>query len=251
MQFNFTKKEEEDFIKNLYDSCNEELKKIYDLQKENKDKLLQELAFILLLYKIKDNVMDLTVSEKNDINEKFEKFIVNFTNKQTTLSKSVITAILIKGIKDTFKFYNYDYSLKEVEKIVNTKHKGELYTTRIINNEQQIGDFLYSKISDFTDGNIDVNTIKDEIDKTYKQNKTNVLVLAETELNRSENQAFIKYAKANGIKKIVRNEILDSITCSVCEEIHGKIFDIDDCPDEIHPCCRGFNSPLYSEVVED
>ncbi|OOP74149.1 hypothetical protein [Clostridium beijerinckii] len=251
MQTNkFTEQEELDFISNLYDNCNEQLKEILNLHKENKEKFLKELGLILLYYKINNNVMDLSVSEKNEIKNKLEILISKFTGKQIKLTLSIITAILFKTVKDTFKFYGYKYDSEEVEKIVNHKFKGEVYTKRIKNNEEDIANYLNKNVNDFVNGAIDVNTINLVIDKTYKQNKTNVLTLAETEVNRSENEAFLTFAKYINAVKVVRNELLDSKTCSECESIHGRVYNLSNAPDLIHPNCRGFNS-LYSDGVED
>ncbi|GEP65198.1 hypothetical protein CBE01nite_29660 [Clostridium beijerinckii] len=248
---NFTQQEEIEFIRGLYTKCNEDLDKVFMLHKENKDKLLQELALILLLYKINNNVMNLSYSEKSEIKEKFEKLIVKFTGRQVKLTDSVITSILILTVKNTFKFYGYKYTLEEVKDIVNRKYKGKFYNERIIRNENKVAAYLNDKVQRFINGNIDVNTIKDNIEKTYKQNKDNVITLAETELSRSENLAFLLFAKSIGIVEIIRNEVLDSRTCDECESIHNEVFNIEDAPDEIHPCCRGFNTILYSDRVED
>ncbi|NSB12118.1 hypothetical protein [Clostridium beijerinckii] len=247
---NYTEEEEIEFIKSLYDNCNLELEKVYNLNKENKDKLLQELALILLLYKIDNNVMDLTYSEKSEIKEKFEKLIVKFTGRQVKLTDSVITAILMFTVKSTFKFYGYKYTLKEVKDIVNRKFKGKVYNERIINNEQKIADYLYGKVDSFVDGNESVNTIHEDIEATYKQNKDNIVTLAETELNRTEGLAFLLFAKSIGVTKFIRNEVLDDRTCDECADLDGQIFDYENLIENVHPRCRGFNQ-IYSEEVED
>jgi hypothetical protein len=250
-KFSFTEQEEVDFIESLYNSCGEELKKIYSLHKENKDKLLKEIAFIMLQYNISNNVMELDYTDKVALKDKLSKLIDSSYRKQENLTKAVITGILLSTVKSTWNFYGYkDYKKEDVEKVVNKKYKGKLFTTRIKNNENAISTYLYSKVSDFIDGKVDVNTINDDIQKTYKTNRDNVVTLGETELNRSENDAFIIYARSIGITKVVRNEVLDGRTCDECESIHGEVFNLEDAPDEIHPRCRGFNSP-YSDGVED
>lgn len=246
----FTTEEQVEFVRGLYTKCNEELEKIYSLHKENKDKLLKEIAFILLLYNINNNIMDLSYSEKSELKEKFGKLIVKYTGRQVKLTDSILTAILMFTVKDTFKFYGYKYTLEEVKDIVHRKYKGKLYTDRIKTNENNVGDYLYGKIDNFLDGKIDVNTINDDIEATYKTNKDNVVTLAETELSRSENIAFLLFAKSVGIAKVIRNEVLDDRICGDCEDIAGEIFDLEDAPSEMHPRCRGFNEIYYSNGVE-
>ena len=251
MQTNLTEQEQAEFIESLYNYCNEEEKKIYDLHNENKEKLLQKVAFILLLYKINGNIMELSLSEKIKIKAELEKLIIKLTTKQISLTKRIITEMLFKIVKDTFDFYNYEnYTNKDIEKIVNEKYKGKTFIKRIEDNEENISNYLNKKVSDFVDGDIDVNTINDDVEKTYKQNKTNVITLAESEVNRAENIAFLVFAKSIGVTKVIRNEVLDSKTCDLCKNENNKIYDINKAPNLIHPRCRGFNQ-IYSYGVKD
>ena len=141
----FTEEGQVEFVRGLYTKCNEELEKIYSLHKENKDKLLKEIAFILLLFNINNNVMDLSYSETSEMQDKFEKLIVKFTGRQVKLTDGVITSILMFTVKDTLKFYGYKYTLEEVKDIVHKKYKGKLYNERIGN----ISNNLYAATSLF------------------------------------------------------------------------------------------------------
>lgn len=250
-KFNFTEEEEVEFIESLYDKCNEEIKKIHSLQQENKDEILKELALILLIYKINNNVMELSYFDRIKLKDKFDKILIKFNIRQRKLTDAVITALLIFVAKKTFRFYGYKYTKEEINRIVNKKYKGKLYTERIINNENKISDYLNEKVNGFLYGKVDVNNINNEIEKAYKQDKDNIETLAETELSRVENLSFLIFAKSIGVKEVIRNEELDDRTCEECQEIDGVIYTLEDAPDSIHPRCRGFNTILYSNGVED
>jgi hypothetical protein len=235
--------DEVDFIKSLYDEANKKIEEIYQEHKSNKDELLKEIAFVLLLYKISDNIMKLNDTEKLKLNKKFLAIISTFFNKQVKLTDKVITEILQETAKNTYKFYGEKYTAKEIEDIVNKKYKGKLYTDRITKNENKIANKLNNDLEDFVEGKIDVNSIKDNIEETFSENDYDVRKLAESEVNRTENDSFLIIAKAQGVKKIIRHEILDDRICLDCEEIAEKIFDIDEAPDgAIHANCRGWNS---------
>lgn len=237
------KEEEIEFIRGLYDEANKKIEEIYAEHKSNKEELLKEIAFVLLLYKISDTIMKLNDTEKLKLNKKFLAIIKKFFNKQVKLTDKIITEILEETAKNTYEFYGGKYTQKNIEDIVNKKYKGEVYTQRIKDNENKIANKLSNNIKDLIDGNIDVNTIKDNIEETYSSNDYDVRRLTESEVNRTENVAFILLAKEAGIKKVYRHEVLDNKICLDCLAINGQPFDIDDAPDgAIHSFCRGWNS---------
>ncbi len=238
-----TKQDEINFIKGLYDEANKKIEEIYQEHKSNKDELLKEIAFVLLIYKISDNIMKLNDIEKLKLNKKFLAIISKFFNKQVKLTNKIITEILKETSQNTYDFYGEKYTQKDIEDIVNKKYKGEVYTQRIKDNENKIANKLNNDIQDFIDGNIDVNTIKDNIEETYKENDFDVRRLTESEVNRTENVAFILLAKEAGVKSIYRHEVLDNRICLDCMAIANQVFDINEAPDgAIHSFCRGWNS---------
>lgn len=240
---NYTHEEELEFIKSLYDEATEQIKEIYKEQKKNKDDILNLIAFIMLNYNISDNVMSLSSLEKNNCKKKFLGLITKISKNQSTLTKDIITTILIDTVKRTNNFYGGNFELNNIKKIVDKKFKGEHFTKRILKNENDIAEKLYNETNLFVKGEVDVNAIKDKVDKTVNANAYNVRRLTESEVNRTENDTFITIAKENGVKKIIRHEILDDRICLDCEAIAEQIFDINNAPDgAIHSFCRGWNS---------
>ncbi|AQS04030.1 hypothetical protein CLBEJ_37590 [Clostridium beijerinckii] len=237
------KDDEIKFIKGLYDEANKKIEEIYKEHKSNKDKLLKEIAFVLLLYKINDSIMKLNDTEKLKLNKKFLAIISTFFNKQVKLTDKIITDILKETAINTYDFYGGKYTQKDIEDIVNKKYKGKVYTKRIQANENKIANNLNNDIQEFITGTIDVNTIKDKIEETYNINDYDVKRLTESEVNRTENDSFILLAKEAWIKIVYRHEILDDRICLDCEAISEQPFDIDEAPDgAIHANCRGWNS---------
>ncbi|NFE80250.1 phage head morphogenesis protein [Clostridium sporogenes] len=234
--------EEEKFIESLYDEANEELKEVYKEQKQNRDELLREIALIMLTYTIIDGLMSLRSRDKRNEYKSLYKLITTATQGQKATQTRVINNILDNTVKNTFDFYSYNANLKDVKKIIENNFKGKHFSTRVWNNEQKVAEHLHKQVKNFLDGKINVNQIKKDIEKTFNSNAYEARRLVEAEVNRCEDEAFKKFCKETGVRKVRRNEVLDRRTCSECADLHGKIYDLNDAPGTVHPLCRGFNT---------
>lgn len=233
--------DEEKFIESLYEEANENLKEIYKEQKVVRDELLQEIALIMLTYTIIDGVMSINKSDKDKACKKLLSLIVVNYKNISKKEVNVLNNILESTVGKTFKFYNYNADLKDVRKIIEANFKGKHFSERIWSNENEVSKRLHSQVKSFLDGKINVNQIKRDIEKTFNTSAYNAKRLVTTEVSRCQNEAFISFCKETGVKKVKRNETLDSKTCEKCRSLHGKIYDLDKAPGIIHPLCRGFN----------
>lgn len=238
----YSKDEELSFIEGLYEEADNKIKEIYKEQKQNRDALLREIANILLVYTIMNDIMSMSKADRKKEYMRIFDIINIFTKKQANITENIITDILKNTVKDTYEFYSYNAKLKDVEKIIKDKFNGKHFSTRVWDNEEEVAKHLHNQVQDFLQGKINVNQIKNSVEKTYNNNAYEVKRLVETEVNRCSNDAFIRFCKETGVKKVKRNEILDKKTCSICAALDGKIYDLDDAPSAIHPLCRGFNT---------
>lgn len=233
--------DEEKFIESLYEEANEQLKEVYKEQKESRDDILQEIAMIMLAYTVLDGLMDIKKNDKDKIYKKLSGLIVtnykNISNKEV----EVLNNILESTVRKTFKFYSYNADLRDVRKIIEANFKGKHFSERVWSNEKNVANYLNKQIKSFVNGRVNVNQIKKDIEKTFNVSAYNAKRLVTTEVSRCQNEAFISFCKETGVKKIKRNETLDSKTCEECRSLHGKIYDLDKAPGIIHPMCRGFN----------
>ena len=94
--------------------------------------------------------------------------------------------------------------------------------------------------TDFLKGKINVNQIAKEIKNTYNTSSYNAKRLVTTEVSRCHNESFRRFCYETGVKKVIRNAILDNKTCTDCAEHDGEIYDIGKMPDVSHPMCRCF-----------
>lgn len=230
-----------EFIESLYDEADDQIKEVYKEQKKNRDELLQEIAMIMLVYTVLDSLMSLSRVDKIKEYNKMSMLIKKAIKGEAKLQVSVIENILTNTVNKTFKFYSYNASLKDVRKIIEANFKGKHFSERVWENEENVAKLLHKQINDFLDGKINVNQIKKEIEKTFNNGAYNTKRLVETEVARCEDEAFRRFCKETGVIKVKRNEVLDSKTCEECAKLDGIIFDLDDAPGVVHPCCRGFN----------
>ncbi|MCW6105645.1 minor capsid protein [Clostridium sporogenes] len=234
--------DEEKFIQGLYDEANEQLKEVYKEQKENRNELLREIALIMLTYTIIDGIMNLKSKDKNSKYKSLSNLILGFANSQGSTQERVLKDVLNNTVKNTFDFYSYNASLKDVKKIIENNFKGKHFSKRIWDNEKKVAENLHKQLKNFLDGKVNVNQIKKDIEKTYNSSAYEARRLVEAEVNRCEDEAFKKFCKETGVKRVRRNEVLDRRTCSECADLDGKIYDLSDAPGVVHPLCRGFNS---------
>jgi len=231
-----------EFIQGLYDEAEEQTKEIYKEQKKNRDKLLQEIALIMLTYTVLDGLMSLTSKDKKKEYNRLSIMILKSIKGDREVQDKVIMDILTSVVNKTFNFYSYNANLKDVKKIIENNFIGKHFSERVWENEKEVAKRLHNQVKEFLDGKINVNQIKKDIEKTYNANAYNVKRLVETEVNRCEDEAFKRFCKETGVKKVRRNEVLDRRTCEECAALDGKVYDLDDAPGTVHPLCRGFNT---------
>lgn len=234
--------DEEKFIEGLYEEANEQLKEVYKEQKEARNELLKEIAMIMLTYSILDGVMSVRKEDRDKSYKKISSLILINCNNIGKKQVNVLNGILKSTVNKTFEFYNYNANLKDVRKIIESNFKGKHFSERVWSNEQEVAKHLHKQINDFLNGKINVNQIKKDIEKTFNTSAYNSRRLVETEVNRCEDEAFRRFCEEVGVKKVVRNEVLDRRTCEECASIDGKVYKLADAPGVVHPCCRGFNA---------
>lgn len=233
--------DEEKFREGLYDEANEDLKEVYKNQKEVRDKLLKEIALIMITYTVLDGLMSINKSDKDKSYKNLSSIILNGHKNIGKNQINAISNILSSTVNKTFNYYSYNSNLKDVKEIIDSNFKGKHFSDRVWENEQETAKRLHKQVNDFLNGKINVNKIKKDIEKTYNTSAYNSKRLVETEVNRCSSNAFDRFCIETGVKKVRYNATLDSKLCSDCCQYHDKVFDLDkkiDVPR--HPLCRCF-----------
>lgn len=240
----YTDKEELEFIESLYDEADKQIKEVYQEQKDNRDELLKQIAAIMFVYTILNDFMKLSKTDKKKEYNRLSKIITGGAQSQGATQNKVIEKMLFSTINKTFDFYSYNAELKDVREIIGTNFKGAHFSDRVWGHNNDVAKLLHKQTQDFLNGKINVNQIKRNIEKTYNTSAYNVQRLVETEISHVESLAFKRFCKETGVEQVLRNEEIDSRTCSICTGVNGKVYNLDDAPDNLHPRCRGYNTVL-------
>lgn len=232
---------EELFIESLYKLAGKQLKKIYRNKRLNRDVILQEIANILLTYTIANDVM---VMDKKTIDKEYEKIsklIIRISKGEAASQEKIIEELLSSVVKETYSFYSYNKGLKDVRKIIESNFKGKHFSDRVWDNEKEVANHLHKQVNNFLKGKVNVNQIRKDIEKTFNTSAYNSKRLVETEVSRVSGNAFDRYCKETGVKRVRYNATLDSKLCDDCGQYHDKVFDIKDkLETPRHPLCRCF-----------
>lgn len=235
-----------EFIQGLYDDANEQLNEVYKEQKLNRDELLQAIGSILLTYTIVNDIMSMTKAERDKEYIRLSKIITLFATGQAKTTEKVINNILTNTVNNTFDYYSYNAKLKDVKEIIEDNFKGKHFSTRVWDNEQEVAKHLHKQVNDFLNGKINVNKIKKDIETTFNTNAYNAKRLAETEVSRCSNSAFLRFCEETDVQKLKYNATLDSKTCNDCSQYDEKLYYFGQ---ELllprHPLCR-----CFYEIVE-
>lgn len=236
-----------ELIEEIYEEANIFLNDIYKEEKEAREKLLNKVARIMLTYKIVDSFLKVTAKEKQKIKNDFNKELKNIFNSLIELENKKTTEILTNAAIKVGAFFDEAIiSRNDINKIVNSAFKGEIYSERIWSNINEVSKLMQKNMNDFFNSSISVNDIENIIKKHFNTNASNVKRLVNTEVSRVINEINNVQFKELGVKKVIYNAELDKGTCEVCEGLHGTIFKLEDKPViPQHPNCR-----CYYEIKE-
>ncbi|WP_346962388.1 minor capsid protein [Clostridium sp.] len=244
--------DELEFVEGLYDEAEEQIKEVYKQQKKSRDELLNQLALIMMTYTVLDGAMNLSRKDKTKEYNKLSKTIKTNCKATGKVQDSVIKNMLTKMANSTFDFYSYNAGLKDVQAIIDKSFKGKHFSARVWENEKDTAKHLHKQINDFLNGKINVNQIKESIEKTYNSSAYNAKRLTETEVARVENDSFKRFCRETGVKKVRRVATLDNRTCSDCSSFDGKVYGLRDAPDlPAHPLCRCYLTIEDEDYIEN
>jgi SPP1 gp7 family putative phage head morphogenesis protein len=252
------------FALELHNKADEPIIELQNQQKENRDTLLNELAKILLEFKIIDSSMSLTPVDRIKLYSKLEKMIEDSFKSELKTENARTKDILLDTTKEKLSIDNYIYSLGSdskltkmsdeiLDKIINEKIDGEIWSNRLWSNKIKLKEELKTKIMEFLKGKINVNEISGLVKEKYNSNATNCSRLIRTEVAKVQSGVNEYYARAKGIEQQLFVATLDNRTSKICQNFDGTVWDIDDAdkpipPKNTHPNCR---SCLVSLVSSD
>lgn len=239
-----SEKQVQAFMQSLYDNGDKELKELFEHQYKIKGAILQEVANIMLIYVIENDVIKMSATEQKKEMKKLGNIINSYIKADAEMQISIISNLLANTVSDTFRFYSYNAKKKEVEKIVKEHYKGLHFSSRVWENENEVASYMQKQIEEFLKGKVSVNKIKNNVEDLFNTSAYNAKRLTETEVSRCASSAFDRFGQEIGIKKVRYNAQLEA--CEKCKTYDGKPYDFDDKPYlPKHPLCR-----CYYDIIE-
>ena len=164
----------------LFDISDRDIKKLMSLQKKDRDKILNEVANIMLKYEITENVMNLSDAERMKINKEITNSIISTFKEQAEIESEDIGNLLNNIVKDKYYLNSFNLSLglnfdlkkidsKALNRIVNKTIKGKNYSDRIWSNKNDIAKILQREIKNFIEGRTSVNKINTILRNRFNQ----------------------------------------------------------------------------------
>lgn len=238
-------------LEQMYENQNAVLTKEVNKMKDmNKKQLLNEIAMIMLKYNIKDSEMDITKAEQSKAYTNIcNKINAMFTNEYK-LEEKTVKKILFESAIDSYYInsfisnFDINYNLKvvsdeELEKIINQKISGDIWSNRLWNNKVELRKDVKLQIKKFLNGDITVNEISSIIEKKYKNNKYVTSRLVNDNIAHVQEEANKKWKKKHNIKTDLYLGTLDYKICNKCIPYDGQVFSVDEGPEPpIHVGCR-------------
>lgn len=223
----------------IFNLSDREIKKLFALHKEQRDKLLQEIASIIMEYKVTEEFMDLSSKEKMMLNERLGNEVKEAFTEQNKIEKEKMDSLLKKVAEDKY-FMNcfnlalgIDFSLKKIDsktldRIIKGTVEGKNYSDRLWKNKNDLSKILQKEIKDFLEGRTSINEISKVIKDRFNQNSFNSKRLINNETARVQSQVNEQWAKDYKVEYQLFMATLDQKTSDICRSLDGNVYSIND-----------------------
>ncbi|ELC8455658.1 minor capsid protein [Clostridium perfringens] len=244
--FDKLNKEQQFFVKNyiniaqdLYNKGDKTLMEILKNQGVASEKILDEIAKIMLKYNIKNDALNLTLIEEKRIKVDLYKKIQNLFKDEYEEENTRLTNELMEQIQDKYNSNGYllslgiDFTLKKIsnkdlKRILNHTIKGRNYSSRIWQNKNEVTKKVKASVGKFLKGEINLNNIEKQIRRDFEVNKMYSTRLVRNEVARVQNAANEQFFIDNDGEHLLYSATLDNKTCVKCAADDGKVFGIND-----------------------
>lgn len=235
----------------LFNVSNRNIKKLISLHKKDRDKILNEVANIMLRYQISENVMNISDAEKMKINKEITNSITSIFKEQAEIESKDIGNLLNNIAKDKYYLNSFnlslglDFNLKKIDsktlnRIIDKTIKGKNYSDRIWSNKNDIAKILQKEIKDFIEGKTSVNKINTILRDRFNQSAYVTKRLISNETARVMEESNNKWMDDLGVEYVMYMGTLDNHTCDDCGEYDGQVYKRGEEPVKtpVHVGCR-------------
>lgn len=246
-----------EFVKIRDDIDKETAKKILKLlkrYKKSQDRMVEEIAAVLLKNTDENGVVVLSPSLVVEIKDD----IKNNLNELTKEEKAFLDDVLDKAYKTAYDGtastigYKANWKILRPEFIaaaVSAPIAGETYSSRIWNNTNALANRIYDDIIDAIKNGKRPAEIARKIKNDYGSTAYQAKRLVNTELAKVVNAAQLQiYQNSGVVKKVMWTATLEHNTCEHCGDLDGKLFSLDKAPKlPMHPSCRCCLVPMLDD----
>ena len=244
----------------LYNNQKEEINNINNKEEDNNNNLLSFIVSVISGELVND-VLDLSKSDikifKDKINKKLEIICNNEIKEEINKVNEILNSIISDGydlnsylMSKGIELYDITkLSDKDLDIIMNEKIDSKTHVDRIRNNINKLFDKIKNDITLLLTGEITLEMFKTRNKINNDINVFNSNRLINDQISRKSNIAKMKWFNDNNIKEKMYNSVLCPTTCEMCEELHGKIFNINDnmITLPLHINCYCFWTPVINE----
>lgn len=241
-----------DLLEQMYEKYNNILSNLCDpVRNGNKDKILNEIAKIMLEYNIEDLNMSISKSQQLKLYNKLSVDIDEIFSNEFNVEKECIADILENAAKDSYYINSFvtsigiDYTLKPVSdkvlhQIINHKIDDKIWSDFLWNDKIELRKDLKFQVKKFLNGEINVNDISNVIQKKYKNNRYITNRLVNHNIAIVQEYANDVWRDNHNIKWVLYMGTLDYKICDRCKQYDGKSYESDDRPVDLpeHIGCR-------------
>jgi SPP1 gp7 family putative phage head morphogenesis protein len=214
------------------------MKDVYKTQRDERDELLKYIAIIYTTLAT-DGVLKPSYRQFGAYQKEFKAKLQDMAKRMGSTEVESITNLLKDGYKTGYYQNGYVLSLgskaqvkklsiKQIEKAVNTKIDGKLFSDRIWKNKSDMINKLNLELNEALNGKRTIDQIARNIRKEFNVQAYESQRLARTEMARAQTQASTDFARDAGIKRQMFDATLDNKTTHVCRGYDGSFWDIDD-----------------------
>lgn len=235
-----------------YKKVNKKLNDIYKEFSKNREVLIDKLSRTILDYKVTAEFMDLTPKEIRAINKEMQMTIHDLIKEEEVKEKEFVKKTLGSAISNTYQYKEYILALgidfkslpldsKVITDIIKAKVKGKNWSDRLWSNKGALEKQLQNDIDKFLKGNLSINKIGDNIRGKFETDFNNSQRLVRTELARVQGSIMDKFDEDNDIEWQLWVSTLDGKTSTICKDLDGNQYRIDDKNKPTvprHPNCR-------------
>lgn len=239
------------FSEELYEYGDYETNSFYEEQKRDREKILNRIGKIILIYGIANSYIKINRKNKSIEYNNISKIIDTVFSKQCIRESEKLKKVLFEV---SHKKYNYNTYLmaigsnikvknikdSNIDKIINQNILGKNYKDRIWNNKEDAAKILKKEIKDFLNGNTDVNKIYKVVKNRFNSNAYKTKRLVENEISRVQNRINDAWEKEYNIEYVLYSATLDNRTCGDCSQYDGWVGKVSEKPVTLpqHVKCR-------------